>query len=154
MECFHQIINRCWKVSAPHAKVMLIIDVPKLANSKSITSESKAHVVVMQAVCLLNGPLCERRHSAQTDRVTTRRRSDPPAVIIDTLFSKHNSKDLIKILHRYRKVQSTEWDMHWERQTLSHEADDRPVSSRSWQEVRALRCHSCQRCNSCAMCSV
>ena len=30
----------------------------------------------------------------------------PSAVNVDTLFSKHNSKDVIKILHRYRKVQS------------------------------------------------
>ena len=45
----------------------------------------------------------------------------PSAVNIDTLFSKHNSKDLIRILHRDRKVQSQSGT------SLSHEADGRQI---------------------------
>ena len=78
----------------------------------------------MQAVCLLNGPLCERRRSAQTDRVTTRRGATFRCERSNTLFSKHNSKDLITILHRYRKVQSQSGTC-LEAKTLSHEGEDR-----------------------------
>ena len=103
---------------------MLIIEVPKLANPKSITSESKAYVVVMQAVCLLNGPLCERRRSAQTDRVTTRRgatfRCERRHPVLQAQL-----EGLDQDPPQIQERPITEWDMHWDRKKLSHEAEDR-----------------------------
>ena len=74
---------------------MLIIEVPKMANPKSID---------MQAVCLLNGPLCERRRSAQTDRVTKR------GTVLQAQLER-----LDQDLPQIQGGPITEWNMHWKR---------------------------------------
>ena len=118
-----------------------------MAKTKSFTSESKASVIDMQAVGVLDGPQYERRRAAHIDRPPAR--GERPSAA---------NGDMVTVVTK--KIFAIE------ESCVPSEAEDRltvealpPIRRRNcacrvrrgWQEVRSVRCHSCQRCNICAI---